>query len=350
GYGKLDVPAALCGLGGVGGATFISVTPAADTLPQNAILRLQACAAGVSGSPITFTSSAPTIAAVDQSGAVTGIQPGSALIIAAAGAVADTARIVVVPPATVIASGRSTAPAGATRAPAGTLLSLLSLNLRVNGFEAVNIESLSFTLTGNDPGGKLIVAQDLNRNGTLEATDRLLGVTALGATSGANLLVLTPGFTISQRDSAALLVGLELSGAAPNNMTFALTFAANETRTTGARSGARDRLEPLTIVLSSTPAVTTVLNGAEVFSLSENPVRGSSVTFNFRDVPSTAVIYTLTGRRVRDLKPDISEAGRVIWELVNEEDTRVAPGVYLLVFDVSGRIVREKLFVLTPRN
>ncbi len=347
GYGKLDVSAALCNLGS-GTTTFISVTPALDTIPQNATLRLQACASGVGGAAITYTSSNPTVASVDASGTVRALLPGAAFIVATAGTIADTTRVVVVPPATVVASGAPAVPASALLGKAGTQLPLLTLGLRVNGFENVTIESLTFGVTGTDPTGKLVVLQDLNRNGKIEATDRMLGSAVLG--SGGNVVVTTPGFVISQRDSVALVVAVQLSGGAPNNTAFSATFVAQQAKTVGVRSGVHDRVEPMAAPLVSGPASTTVLAEGAIFSLSENPVKSTSVTFNFKEPPSTAAIYTLTGRRVRNLKADVVEAGRVVWSLQNDEGTRVAPGVYLLVFTVAGEVIREKLFVLTPRD
>jgi hypothetical protein len=350
GYGKLDVPAALCNLGSGTGTTFISVTPALDTIPQNATLKLEACASGVGGANIAFVSSDPSVATVDAAGTVRALQPGAAVIVATAGAAADSTRLVVVPPATIVATGTSAAPSAPMLGSAGTQLPLLALGLRVNGFENVNIESLTFGLTGNDPAGKLIVVQDVNRNGRVESTDKPVGNAALSSVTAGNIVVATPGFTISQRDSVALLVAVQLSGAAPNNTAFTATFVAQQAKTVGARSGARDRLEPIAAPLVSGPATTTVLTSGALFSLSENPVRSNNVTFNFKEQPSTAAIYTLTGRRVRNLKGDVTENGRVVWELSNDEGTRVAPGVYLLVFTVSGQVIREKLFVLTPRD
>jgi subtilisin family serine protease len=350
GYGKLDVPSALCNLGSGTGSTYINVTPALDTIPQNATLKLEACASGVGGANITFSSTNPGVASVDAAGVVRALQPGTAIVVASAGAAADSTRLVVVPPATIVATGASIAPSAATLGKAGSQLPLLTLALRVNGFENVNIESLTFGVTGTDPAGKLIVFQDVNRNGRLESADRAIGSAALAVGTGGNVLVNTPGFTVAQRDSVALLVAVQLSGAAPNNTSFTATFVAQQARTVGARSGARDRLEPIAAPLVSAAAVTTVLESGALFSMSENPVRSDNVTFNFKETPSTAAIYTLTGRRVRNLKDDVAESGRVIWGLRNDDGTRVAPGVYLLVFTVSGQVIREKLFVLTPRD
>lgn len=348
GFGKLDVPAALCALGSAGvSGGFVRVTPALDTLPQNATLRLEACASG----PVTYTSTNAAVASVDAAGNVRALTLGRALIIARSSTAADTADITVVAPSTVVARGASAAPSTATLAPANTQLPLLQLNLRVNGVEAVRIESLSFALSGTDPQAKLIVVQDLNRNGRLESTDRVLGSATRGVREQNDTVrVPTPGLTIAQRDSTALIVGVQLSGNAPNNADFTVSFVSQETRTTGARSGAQNRLEPLSVAIVSTAARTTVLESGVIFSLSENPVRSSRVTFNFTETPSAAAIYTLTGRRVRDLKRLLDNTGRVQWDLRNEDGNTVAPGVYLLVFDVAGATIREKLFVLTPRS
>lgn len=349
GYGKLHVPRALCELGGSSALQLVSITPESDTLPQNATLNLEACAIGLTGS-VAFESTAPAVASVDASGLVRALEPGNALIIARAGNIADTTTLTVVLPATVVAAGNSVAPTTATLGKTGTVLTMLTLGLRVNGFESVNIESLTFAVSGSDRSARLIVAQDLDRNGRLDGSDRVIAATARSASATDTLRVSTPGFTIAQRDSARLLIGIELTGAARNQSPFQVRFVAQDTRTLGARSGARDRLEPVTVTIASSVATTTVLATGEFFALSENPVRGNRVVFNFSERPQTAGVYTLTGRRVLDLTRRIDQEGSVVWDLRNDEGTRVAPGVYLVIFDVAGQTVREKLFVLTPRQ
>jgi subtilisin family serine protease len=349
GYGKLQVPRALCELGAAGALTFVSITPAQDTLPQNATLRLEACAVGVAGT-LAFESSNPAVATVDGAGVVHALEPGNTLIIARADTSADTAYVTVVPPATVVATGNSAAPGSATLGRARTLLTLLALHLRVNGFESVAIESLGFAIHGADPGARVVLAQDLDGNGRINAADRVISAVARGPGTADTIQVLTPMLTVAQRSSVALLVGLELSGAAANLAQFQISFVAPMTRTLGERSGARDRLEPVTVAITSASATTTVLDAGQVFSLSENPVRGHRVVFSFAERPRTAGIYTLTGRRVLDLTRAIDQLGSVIWDLRNTEGTRVAPGVYLVIFDVGGRLIREKLFVMTPQQ
>ena len=117
------------------------------------------------------------------------------------------------------------------------------------------------------------------------------------------------------------------------------------TRTIGARSRATDQLGSIASVTSA-PATSTTLTAGSVFSLSENPVRTGRVTFSFSERPAVAAIYTLNGRRVLDLLPLLNETGSVQWDLKNGAGDRVASGVYFVVFDVAGRIVREKIFVM----
>ncbi|MGH7466556.1 MAG: S8 family serine peptidase [Longimicrobiales bacterium] len=345
GYGKLLVPRALCQLGTASSLTLVSISPEADTLPRNATLQLDACAVGVSSS-VTFESTDPSVAQVDAFGMVRALQNGNTLIIARAGTNADTARLTVVPPATVAASGSAAVQSSVTLGRARTQLTLLALNLRVHGFENVNIESLSFGVHGVDPGARLLVAQDLNANGRLDASDRVIASAPRGPGAADTVRIATTAFTVARRDSARLLIGIELSGAAANNTQFQMRFVSGETRTVGARSGARDQLEPVSVAITSAVTTTTVLANAEVFSLSENPVRGTRVVFNFAERPRVAGIYTLNGRRVLDLTRRLDLLGSVTWDLRNDEGTRVAPGIYLVIFDVRGRLIREKLFVL----
>ncbi|HEY0810125.1 MAG TPA: T9SS type A sorting domain-containing protein, partial [Longimicrobiales bacterium] len=105
-----------------------------------------------------------------------------------------------------------------------------------------------------------------------------------------------------------------------------------------------DQLGPAASVASAPAAITVLANG-NAFSLSENPVRSDRVVFNFSEQPRVAAIYTLNGRRVIDLLSRLDETGSVIWDVRNDAGDRVASGVYFVVFDVAGQIVREKLFV-----
>ena len=92
-----------------------------------------------------------------------------------------------------------------------------------------------------------------------------------------------------------------------------------------------------------------VLEEGEVFNLSENPIRSDRVFFSFGEPPTLAVIHTLDGRRVVDLRGRLVEPRHAIWDLTNDRGGRVAPGIYLLVARVGDAIVRRRLVVVAGR-
>jgi hypothetical protein len=143
-----------------------------------------------------------------------------------------------------------------------------------------------------------------------------------------------------------LLVALRLSGSAPNGTAFGASFVPSETRSTGLRSGAADRVTQPSSPIASPVVIATVLAAGQAFSMSENPVRSQSVTFNFPERPSVAGIYTVKGERVMDLLARLDSDNTVQWDLRNDHGTTVSPGVYLIVFVVGGETVRERLIVL----
>jgi hypothetical protein len=114
----------------------------------------------------------------------------------------------------------------------------------------------------------------------------------------------------------------------------------------GARSGAADRIEQPGGAMTSAAVRSTVLADGAAFSMSENPVLSGGVTFNFAVRPTIAGIYTVTGRRVIDLLELIDGQGSLRWDLTNSDGSAVSPGVYLVVFEVQGETIREKLIVL----
>jgi hypothetical protein len=73
------------------------------------------------------------------------------------------------------------------------------------------------------------------------------------------------------------------------------------------------------------------------------------VHFSFRGCPQRAALHALTGALVRDLLPLVvcgATGGSATWDLTNGSGGTVAPGMYLVLFDMDGRIHREKLMVL----
>lgn len=344
GYGKLDVLAAACELGAGGPVDMLTVSPRVDTLPTGATVHVRACG---TSHIVAFESTHPAIAKVDATGIVTAISPGHAEIIATINGMADTARITVVPPSTIVAAGGSAAPQTPVPSRRDASVTMLRVDLDVDGVEAMAVDALTFVVKGADPGARLLVAQDADRNGVLDQRDLPIASAARGTNLSADTIrLLTPNLTIAGRDSIALIVGLQLSGAAPNASGLEIALLSDRIETTGIRSGAKNRVSASAAPIAST-AKTTVLQGDAIFSLSENPVRSNRLVFNFRERPATAAIYTLTGRRVLDIVPELTESGGAFeWDLRNSQGTRVAPGVYLLVCSIGGTVLREKILVI----
>jgi hypothetical protein len=231
---------------------------------------------------------------------------------------------------------------------AGSRIELLRLTLRVSGIEPVQLTRVGFDVTGDDANARLRLIHDLDRDDVADETEPVLGTANVVLAPGTAARVqLTPTpLLVNDGQPAALLVVLEMSGGAPNGTTFRATFLPADTRTIGVRSRMLDRVTQPDAPVASADVRSTVLPASRLLTMSENPVRSARVRFNFAERPATAGIYTVAGRLVIDLTNEIESDGTLEWELRNTRGTPVAPGVYLVIFDVAGTIFREKLIVL----
>jgi photosystem II stability/assembly factor-like uncharacterized protein len=291
----------------------------------------------------------PAIVAFQPDGRLRGLQVGRSVILARAGTLADSAGVLVEAPATMTIDV-STLPAGVpVSSRRGTRATLFQLRLSVQGSESVRVARFGFSVTGNDRDARILLVRDLNGNGLADAGEPVLASSPAGAEgqSEREVQVHPADLVVGDDRAVPVIAALELGGRAPNGAAFAARFLPAATRTVNERSRREDRLtQPATEVSSST-ITTSVLASGESFSLSENPVRSRRVVFNFASMPRHAGIFTVGGRRVANLL-DRAEGLRVEWDLTNDEGTRVAPGVYLIVFDSDGLVVRERLVVVAP--
>jgi len=353
GHGKLDVRAALEDLGPLDAVATVVVTPGVDTLWTGETRRITAQALDGLGQPVQvpvlWVSRDPAVASVDAQGVVAALAPGATDILALADGVVGVAQVHVAAPATLAIEVEPAAPAVAASSARGERLPLLRLRLRAAGAEAVALRALGFEVRGRDPAARMLLVADEDGDGSPDPEEPVVAAAEVAlAPQAAARVVLEPEDVQVPRDGERRLVlAVELSGAVPHGSTFEATFLSGETRSEGVRSARQGELtQPGTV--ASGPARTTVLAASEVFALSENPVRSGRVVFNFAARPRVAAIYTLDGRRVADLLSRMDGDGRVEWDLRNDAGSRVAAGVYLVVFDVGGRLVREKLFVARP--
>jgi subtilisin family serine protease len=229
----------------------------------------------------------------------------------------------------------------------GARLPLVRLSLTVDGDAPLRVTSLAFQARGNDPGASVVlIAADGSEVGRAPAPltpgeDRVVIVSDDPGDAERSLdVVVNPGETV------VLDAAIELSGAVPNLATFQLEFLAAATRAQTVDEGRAALVRSETGPVTSPVVRTTVLEPDEVFALSANPVHGSELILNFRRRPAAAAIYTVSGRRVVDLLPQIGGAGgRVVWDLTNEQGAPVAPGIFLLHVEVDGETILERLFI-----
>jgi subtilisin family serine protease len=351
GFGKLDVPAALQVLLGGGAIVAVRLEPPVDTIPLGGYAQLRATAVDETGASVfasfEWVSLNPAVATVDAVGRVAGLQLGAADIVVRSGAAADTTRVVVAPPAILHIAAQPLAPGPPVTAPAGTVLPLLRLEMRTAGPEDVILRSLGFELTGIDPDARLLLLDDAADDDGAGAAAAIVAAADVALDGTPHTVILSVDTVIVPRNSTRHFVAaLQLSGAAPTGSTFTARLLPEATHTINTNSRLVDRVQHGDIV-GSGAAVTTVLREGELFALSANPVRGDDVNFVFAAPPTLAAIYTATGSRVANLLPRINGLSHR-WDLRNDSGERVVPGVYILVFRVEGRVVRQRLFVLSP--
>jgi subtilisin family serine protease len=246
----------------------------------------------------------------------------------------------------------------------GTRLPLLRLTLEAQGFESIDVTAIGFDVSGNDAGARLVLLRD-DGDGTFDAGDTEVGSAPASLAGTLRRVVIQPAsLRVAPFTPLTVFAALELSGQAPNGATFEATLAPAELHTLGTTTGEVDRIEAGVVAVTSGPATTTVLAQDELLSFSQNPVGcwprsnttcADDVIFNFARSPVRAAVYTVTGRRVIDLCATSSlECGGdegptfTRWDLRNDNGEPVAPGVYLVIFDVAGQVFREKLMILTP--
>jgi photosystem II stability/assembly factor-like uncharacterized protein len=332
------------------------VTGLADTasLVQHEVRQLIARPLDANGHPVddavvAWSSTDAGVVATDATGRISAGSVGAATVRAQVGALADSMAIHVAAPAIVVVEAAANpAPAVPPRSTQGTRIPLLRLSFRVDGIESVIVTGLGFDGRGDDAGASLVLMRDADADGAIDPGEAELANQPIVLQPGAvTRVAMTPGFLEVPTDSTVHLVAaLRMSGAAPNGTAFELSFVPEATRSVGARSGVADRIEQPAGVVTSAAVRSTVLADGARFSMSENPVRSGGVTFNFAVRPDVAAVYTVTGRRVVDLLELIDDGGSLRWDLTNADGSPVSPGVYLVVFEVQGERIREKLIVL----
>jgi hypothetical protein len=253
--------------------------------------------------------------------------------------------VIVVPPAVLAISGRSIAPATPVVGRKNAFVPLLALGLESRGPEAINLRVLGFELTGLDTEVTVSIIEDEAGDGVVRTGARTLGsLRVLRLDASRVISINMDTLSIPENGTRHVIVGVTVSGAAPNGTRFGARVMPELVRTTNALSLATDRVAVGDAPLAAI-GTTSVLLEDELFALSENPIRNPTVRFNFAEPPTTAEIYTITGGRVVNLLPRIDGLSYV-WNLTNDDGAEVVAGVYILVLRIRGELIREKLMVL----
>jgi subtilisin family serine protease len=354
GAGKLDVRAAVDALGlSPAEPVMLRIEPRGGTLQPGDSLQLRATVLNVLRDTLplapTWTSRDPGVASVDAQGMVRALAGGSTWIVASADGRADSVRVVVVVPATLVVRARALPVTAEVPGGTGAAVSLLALDLSVLGSEPIDLLQLGFRVSGSDAAARIILAR--SPTGEYRAGDAVVADTVLALQPGQPVdLIFRMMVRVQPGETLTLVLAIQPSGWAPHGASFEAIYLPDQTRTRGALSGVENRIDAPAGPVVSEESEVTVLRPDEVFNLTQNPIRTAPVIMSFRERPSIAAVYTLAGRRVVDLTTRLEPGGtRLEWDLRNDAGARIAPGVYLAVFRIGETTLRERLFVTAER-
>lgn len=230
----------------------------------------------------------------------------------------------------------------------GMRLPLFGLSLQGSCAEPVLVRALPIAVDGDDPGAKLLLLRDPDGDGVAEEGAEVAGMSDVGG-AGERLVRIEPDALTVAGEPTHFVVAIELSGAGPHGALFSAAFDPADIEAEGARTGLAAVLDGTTTPIAATSASTTLLAADQAVTLSENPVRSDRLHLNFAEPPAAAAVFTTDGRRVADLTRRLAGDRRSLaWDLTNDEGGAIVPGVYLLVIEVAGERVREKLMILPP--
>ena len=88
-----------------------------------------------------------------------------------------------------------------------------------------------------------------------------------------------------------------------------------------------------------------LLQGGELFLVSENPVRSGRVIFSYDSTPRSMALYNFGGLRVRDFTG--LPANGFTWD-VRGESPGLPNGMYILVVQTGSQMLRQRLMILSP--
>ena len=305
------------------------------------------------GRPVTWSSSDPTVARVDNAGTVTGVSPGAVTIVATCeGRTAQSAVTITLPPiqTVTVTPSQDTLPLGTDRQFAATMRDAAGVALlgRAVVWSSSNPTVAAVTATGNvialQPGAAIISAASEGRVGT---------ATVVVPARLAGTVVLTPGLSTLTAGST-LTVQAQITDNVGNVLTNRpLTFASDAPAVASVTAaGLVTALAPGTARITATSegktgAATVQVVPVPVATLSITPASASLLVGEVRPFSVTARAAdgtVLAGRSIvwRSGAPGViavSGTGVV---------TGVAPGVALVVAESEGIATTSTVLVSVP--
>ncbi|MGH7443835.1 MAG: S8 family peptidase, partial [Longimicrobiales bacterium] len=220
---------------------------------------------------------------------------------------------------------------------------LLQLTVRPDSVEALHLQSLALTLSG-DATGTVMIVEDVDGDGAIDGDEPVVGSMQVDFGAPSRVTVATDAVA-ARAALSQFLVGVALAPGTQHAAQFGVAFDPFASQFVGALSGDVNAwVEPPTAAASPLLAAS-VLAPDERWSLSENPVRSERVVLNFAEAARAVRVYTLNGRLVREL-PMEQGTERIEWRLDNDDGALVASGVYLLLVEFADARVTRKLMVL----
>ncbi|MEX2611666.1 MAG: S8 family serine peptidase [Gemmatimonadota bacterium] len=221
---------------------------------------------------------------------------------------------------------------------------LLRLGAAASAVEPVELAEVPVRMASGAAAGRLLLVVDEDGDGAAGPSELVAGHAPLPAAGGGTVRLQGP--VVPAGMELALLVVVELAESAPNGTRIEAALRGG-IRAEGVLSGAVLAGGDLHTATGS--AVATLLEEGARWSLSENPVRGERLVINFAERPRRAALYTVGGRLVRALEAAGEGAGSAVWDLRDGSGRPVATGVYLLILDLPGERVLQKIFVVRGR-
>ncbi|OLB16067.1 MAG: hypothetical protein AUH12_07510 [Gemmatimonadetes bacterium 13_2_20CM_69_8] len=211
--------------------------------------------------------------------------------------------------------------------------------------EGDRLDSITVAGTSNHALGDIVTQLDLYADPTGAGT----------IPSGAPLVSLPTPFA---NGTTARFVGLGTNLAPGGQITYLLAVRLNDhlrqADTLGLRvnavlgtgtPSARPAVAYIPVPVASRLGRADLLQGGELFLVSENPVRSGRVIFSYDSTPRSMALYNFAGLRVRDFTG--LPANGFTWD-VRGESPGLPNGMYILVVQTGSQMLRQRLMILSP--